>query len=148
MIGSAAYAAQARQEDTCDERSRSIDAMCAGRVRSRLDDGWLGVSHFYDVKIGDLERLLPTEHELDRVPRTGVEAAPLGCLTATLTAQYPSSQEPMPAKEIAALRGTIDLDAPSWPTIKNDVMTVRLKFLKPSHAPDAHCCWPTSWVVR
>jgi hypothetical protein len=103
-------------------------------VPAAFDLGWtmagLASLTVSDVDIGDIQRLLPTEYELGRVRRAGVEATRLGCLTATLTAQCLSSQERMPANEIVALQGDLKEEAPTWSKIKDDLITVHMKFLE------------------
>ncbi|MGH9055150.1 MAG: hypothetical protein ACRDYY_04685 [Acidimicrobiales bacterium] len=89
----------------------TTSASLHGTVPAALDLGWtmadLAAAVAHLVTIGDLERILPTEHELDRLRHSRLQAVRISCLSATLGGLLPAGTEPMPAEELASLQNEI-----------------------------------------
>jgi hypothetical protein len=111
----------------------TASAPLASAVPAALDLGWtmadLAAAVASDVMIGDLERILPTEHELDRLPRSRLQAVRVSCLSATLDGLMPAGKEPMPTEEREALRTRLEGDGVDWEAAKSDLERLHLRFL-------------------
>lgn len=104
-----------------------------GTVPVALDLGWtmadLAAAVARPVKIGDLERILPTEHELDRLPRAKLQAVRISCLNSTLGGLLPAGREPMPAQEVDTLQTRLNGGVVDWTAAKSDLEQLHLKLL-------------------
>ena len=102
-------------------------------VPAAFDLGWsmaqianLAVS---DVRIGGLQRVLPSEHELPRTERARLDAVRTQCLIQSLAVVITPTVEPAPTDEIRALSRDLESDAPDWVKVKADLIDLHLRVL-------------------
>lgn len=111
----------------------TASASLTGTVPAALDLGWtmadLAAAVAHPVTVGDLERILPTEHELDRLPRSRLQAVRISYLSATLGGLLPAGEEPMPVGELHTLQTRLDGNEVDWAAAKSDLEQLHLKFL-------------------
>ncbi len=96
----------------------TVPASLTSTAPAALDLGWtmaeLAAAVAHPVTIGDLERIPPTKHEMDRLPRSRLQAVRISCLSATLGGLLPAGQEPMPGEELANRKARLDGNGVDW----------------------------------
>lgn len=102
-------------------------------VPAAFDLGWtmadLAAVAISDVRIGDLRRILPSEHELDRLNRSRLQAVRISCLSADLRVVVYADKEPMPTDKIKALQTGLDAHEINWRGVESNLKQLHLSFL-------------------
>lgn len=119
------------QQAPATDQTAKPDPLTVG-VQAAFDVGWTMAGLANDATaqtpLGDVDRLLPTEHELDRSQRSRLDVVRLECLTHAIEASFPANGEGTFSADLTTLETDVKA-ASDWKKVGQDLSALHSDIL-------------------